>query len=192
MNNLMLAGAIVAPIAVGASAVGGYNLYQQQAEFNRARIINVAQVTKMEKVPFKRQECHQEEVVKIEKKKTESEGWKAGSTALGAVIGGAIGNQVGDGRGKKLATVAGAAVGGKIGHDVYKETHKPEEVKKVTQEERCTEVTDYRNEEKPAGFDVTYEYRGKTYTTRMDKAPEGEYLKVEEEMQLRVSEDTAS
>ena len=39
---------------------------------------------------------------------------KTGATVLGAIIGGAIGNQVGGGSGRKAATVAGAVAGGVI------------------------------------------------------------------------------
>jgi len=39
-------------------------------------------------------------------------------TATGAVIGGLLGNQVGGGSGKKVATVAGAVAGGAVGRNV--------------------------------------------------------------------------
>jgi outer membrane lipoprotein SlyB len=41
-------------------------------------------------------------------------------TAIGAVAGGVLGNQVGKGDGRKAATVAGAVAGGAIGHSVEK------------------------------------------------------------------------
>jgi outer membrane lipoprotein SlyB len=41
-------------------------------------------------------------------------------TAIGAVAGGILGNQVGKGDGRKAATVAGAVAGGAIGHSVEK------------------------------------------------------------------------
>lgn len=193
MSKLLIAGAIAAPLVAGATAVGGYSLYQeQQLENSRARILSVAEVTTLEKIPVSRQECWKEKVVKVEYKKTEDGGWKAGSTLLGAVIGGAIGHQIGDGRGQDVATVAGAAIGGKVGHDVYKDRHQPKRVEKVSYEPRCKTVTDYRTEEKPAGYDVTYEYQGKTYTTHMDEAPQGEYLPVQLETEVRVRADTAS
>jgi outer membrane lipoprotein SlyB len=37
---------------------------------------------------------------------------------LGAIIGGALGNQVGRGDGRKAATIAGAVVGGLVGRDI--------------------------------------------------------------------------
>ncbi len=41
-----------------------------------------------------------------------------GGTAIGAVAGGILGNQVGNGSGRVLATVAGAFIGGVVGHTI--------------------------------------------------------------------------
>lgn len=41
-----------------------------------------------------------------------------GGTVLGAIVGGALGNQVGKGDGRKAATIAGAVAGGAVGHNV--------------------------------------------------------------------------
>jgi outer membrane lipoprotein SlyB len=43
-----------------------------------------------------------------------------GGTVIGAIVGGALGNQVGKGDGRKAATVAGALAGGAVGHRVEK------------------------------------------------------------------------
>lgn len=43
-----------------------------------------------------------------------------GGTVLGAIVGGALGNTVGHGDGRKAATIAGAVAGGAIGHNVEK------------------------------------------------------------------------
>lgn len=41
-------------------------------------------------------------------------------TVLGAALGGLIGHQVGDGKGKDLATVGGAVAGGVAGHKIQR------------------------------------------------------------------------
>ncbi len=41
-----------------------------------------------------------------------------GGTILGAVVGGALGNQVGRGDGRTAATIVGAVAGGAVGHNV--------------------------------------------------------------------------
>ncbi|MEG1681999.1 MAG: glycine zipper 2TM domain-containing protein, partial [Stenotrophomonas sp.] len=43
---------------------------------------------------------------------------RVAGTATGAVVGGLLGNQVGKGNGRKLATVGGAVVGGLVGRNV--------------------------------------------------------------------------
>ncbi|PHV05143.1 hypothetical protein CSQ96_22180 [Janthinobacterium sp. BJB412] len=45
----------------------------------------------------------------------------------GAVIGGLLGNQVGSGRGRTLATVAGAIGGGMLGNEVQKRQQEPQQ-----------------------------------------------------------------
>ena len=44
-----------------------------------------------------------------------------GGAVLGVIIGGALGNQVGKGDGRKAATVAGAVIGGAIGNEAEKD-----------------------------------------------------------------------
>lgn len=47
-----------------------------------------------------------------------------GGTVIGALVGGALGNQVGKGDGRKAATIAGAVAGGAIGHQVEKDNRR--------------------------------------------------------------------
>jgi uncharacterized protein YcfJ len=54
----------------------------------------------------------------VEVQRNSSDPNRIGGTAAGAVIGGLIGNQIGGGNGRKLATVGGAVAGGAIGRNV--------------------------------------------------------------------------
>ena len=54
----------------------------------------------------------------VEVARSTSDPNRIAGTATGAVIGGLIGNQIGDGDGRKLATAAGAVAGGAIGRNV--------------------------------------------------------------------------
>lgn len=54
----------------------------------------------------------------VEVRRNSSDPNRIGGTAAGAVIGGLVGNQIGDGRGRDLATVGGAVAGGAIGRKV--------------------------------------------------------------------------
>ncbi len=59
-------------------------------------------------------------VVRVESIGRRGDNRLGGGTVLGAIVGGALGNQVGSGDGRKAATVAGALAGGAIGHDIEK------------------------------------------------------------------------
>lgn len=64
-----------------------------------------------------------------------SDNHQIAGTAIGAIAGGLLGNQVGGGNGKTLATVAGAVGGGVVGHNVQK-NHQRERAYYTT-ERRC-------------------------------------------------------
>jgi uncharacterized protein YcfJ len=85
----------------------------------------------------------------------------------GAVIGGVLGNQIGGGTGKKVATVAGAAAGGYAGNKIQEgmqERNTHEESQRV-----CETMQD--SHEEHLGFDVTYRLDGQDRVVRMDHDP---------------------
>ena len=59
-------------------------------------------------------------VVRVESVGRRGDNRLGGGTVLGAIVGGALGNQVGSGDGRKAATVAGALAGGAVGHNIEK------------------------------------------------------------------------
>ena len=99
-----------------------------------------------------------------------------GGTLLGGAIGTVVGNQIGHGRGKDVARVAGALIGGAIGHNVSVERAR-QRGEDLRSYERCD--VRYRDSyvERIDGYDVTYEYAGREYMTRMPYDP-GERLRV--------------
>lgn len=74
--------------------------------------------------------CHNVEVQKNSKDPNRIAG-----TAAGAVVGGLLGNQIGGGTGKKLATVGGAVAGGAVGRTV--QGHHQEQQGDRVVENRC-------------------------------------------------------
>lgn len=97
----------------------------------------------------------------------------ANGTLLGAIIGGALGNQVGKGDGRTAATVAGAVIGGKIGHDVDarndaygNSAYEYRDQSGIVR--RCRTVSDGG---RFGGYDVTYRYAGQTYHALMNYRP---------------------
>ena len=88
---------------------------------------------------------------------------------MGGLIGGAIGHNLGHGRGRGLATVAGTIIGASVADDA---AHAHEHGGYYTDNQRhCRVSHETVTEERILGYDVTYRYRGETYTTRMNRDP---------------------
>lgn len=86
------------------------------------------------------------------------------ATIAGAVIGGILGHQVGDGRGRDLATIGGVVGGGLLGANVGRGSGQP-----ATQDvQRCTNV---QNQSPPALWDVTYTFAGQEHRIQMTMDP---------------------
>jgi uncharacterized protein YcfJ len=84
----------------------------------------------------------------------------------GAVIGGILGHQIGDGRGKDLATVGGAIAGGAVGANVGRNGSPPQTTTQSVQ--RCTTVP---SQARPELWDVTYNFRGQEHRVQMTTPP---------------------
>jgi len=150
---------------------------ESRGRFGVARVIDVDPIVRVVRISEPRRSCWDEDYV-VRSGPRGGTG-TAGSTILGGIIGGAVGHAFGDGRGRDAATVAGVLVGSAIGHDraerhneVYHSGH--DEVRTRT---RCDLQDEWREEERIEGYDVTYEYQGERYRTRMSRDP-GETLKV--------------
>ena len=85
-------------------------------------------------------------------------------TVIGAIVGAALGNQVGDGDGRTAATVAGAVVGGAVGRNVA-------ENRAREAQPGCHIVEVEREERQVVGFDVEYMYKGEKYMSRLPYDP---------------------
>tara|TARA_B110000503_G_C7136101_1_gene408866 strand:- start:1228 stop:1734 length:507 start_codon:yes stop_codon:yes gene_type:complete len=79
-----------------------------------------------------------------------------GDTVLGAIIGGAVGNQFGGGRGNDAATVLGAI----IGADIANKNSGQQQIIGYRQEKVCQNVTFYEKQEKLENYNITYEWNG--------------------------------
>jgi uncharacterized protein YcfJ len=131
--------------------------------------VRVDPIYTYERVSRPERECYDTEVTHRDDRR----GNNAGATVLGAIIGGALGNQVGKGDGRKAATIAGAVAGGAIANSAARrddETY-------VSSERRCREVDGGYEERRINGYDVEYRYRGETYMSRLSFDP-GERIRV--------------
>ncbi len=93
----------------------------------------------------------------------DNQGKKNTGTVIGALVGGALGNTVGKGDGRKAATIAGAVAGGAIGRHAASDGG--------SYGQNCHYEDVDREERRPAGFDVEYNYKGDIYVTRMSYDP---------------------
>ena len=125
------------------------------------------------------------------------------ATVVGGLLGAAVGSQVGGGSARYATAALGTMVGGMAGRQVYENTHRPMRTATV---QVCDPVQvdtgygndGYRNDGYPgdgyaadgdgdrhadrddrrvSGYDVTYEYAGRTYTARTSYNP-GDRIRV--------------
>jgi uncharacterized protein YcfJ len=90
-----------------------------------------------------------------------------GGTLLGGVAGGLIGSTIGKGDGRVAAAAAGAAIGALAGNQADRNNAGTVAVPRQVQ--RCQTVDNYR--QGITGYNVTYDYRGRSYTEFMTYDP---------------------
>lgn len=137
-----------------------------------ARVTHVEPIVRHVTVTTPRRECWEEPVTHYETRND----YTTGRTILGGLIGAAIGNQIGRGRGNDAATVVGGLAGAAIGANSAKRDRYTEEY--VSYEEHCRTVHERHTEERIDGYEVTYRYGGRTYTTITDEHP-GKHIPVD-------------
>lgn len=176
--NLGLGAALVFGLSAcnrDANADGGTaaTAQSQAAAQDGPKYARVLSVTPVRQAAAPQQVCH-DEVVTTHKPVQDTH--QVAGTAIGAVAGGLLGNQVGGGKGRTLATVAGAVGGGYAGHEIQA-NHQANATQQTTQR-RCTTVQGNGGDQVVA-YDVSYEYNGVTRTARMDHDP-GDKLQIQE------------
>jgi uncharacterized protein YcfJ len=160
MNKSMLVGAVLG--AVGVTAGGAVATYSLMSGPEYAEVLAVKPINETIKTP--RQVCQD---VTVTRQKPVKDQHQIAGTAIGAVVGGLLGNQVGGGTGKKIATVAGAVGGGYAGNKVQENMQAGDTY--TTTETRCDTVTDVSK--KLVGYDVKYLLDGKEGQVRMASDP---------------------
>jgi len=95
------------------------------------------------------------------------------ATVIGGVAGAVVGSRFGGGSGQLLGTAVGTMVGGVAGRQVYDANHGVAQQGTV----RVCEPAPYEERERVDGYDVTYEYAGRTYRTHSDYNP-GERIRI--------------
>ena len=119
------------------------------------KVISAVQVIQQVAVP--RQVCSQEQVA-VQANKS------GAGAAMGAIAGGAIGNQMGGGSGKTAATMLGIFGGAILGNNI--EGAPAPQTQTV---QNCTTHNVFEN--RVSGYNVTYEFNGKQYTVQLPRDP---------------------
>jgi uncharacterized protein YcfJ len=137
----------------------------QAVEFEDfGRVVRVQ--PRVEQVRMPRQECRTEYVQAPVQQQPRS----AGGSIIGGLAGALLGNQVGGGNGRVAATAAGAIAGAVVGDRVDNDGRnaQPQQVQEQAVRQ-CRNVDAY--ESRTNGYDVTYDYRGRNYTSVMARDP---------------------
>lgn len=157
----------------------GYRSDRSDTDY--AQVISSRPIYSQTRIHAPREECWDERVVYRDRYRNGGRGASQFDTTAGAVIGGVIGGAAGhqfsEGSGKQIATAIGALIGASVGSNAVRNDHdrryrgREEYREQVAYEPRCRTVSEARYEERIEGYDVTYRYGGRTYTTRMPYDP---------------------
>jgi uncharacterized protein YcfJ len=119
---------------------------------------------RVEQIRSPRQECRTDYVqVPVQQQRS------AGGTIVGGIAGALLGSQIGGGNGKVAAAAAGALAGGMVGDHVENGNRVAGTQVQEQAVQRCRTVDAV--ETRTNGYDVTYDYRGHTYSTVMNRDP---------------------
>jgi uncharacterized protein YcfJ len=130
---------------------------------------------RVEQVRMPRQECRTD-YVQQPVHQAPQQGRSAGGAIIGGIAGALLGNQVGGGTGRAAATaagaIAGAVVGDRVDNNDARAGNNYQQQQPVMQEQavrQCRTVEAY--ESRTNGYEVTYDYRGRNYTTVLARDP---------------------
>lgn len=134
--------------------------------YDQARVVGVQPIYQTVSYTVPREQCSEQRV------QTGSGGGVSPALPLlTAIAGGALGSAVAHGHNNSHAGAAiGAVFGGAVGYDIARRNAGPRYVTYGTQEV-CTTVQDVHEEERISGYDVRYEYLGRTYSTTTQYPP---------------------
>jgi uncharacterized protein YcfJ len=139
--------------AIGLAAAGAASAQEV------GRVISSTPV--VQQVPVQRQVCNQAQPVMQQA----PQGGSGAGALIGAIAGGLLGHTVGGGMGNAVATGVGAVAGAAVG-DNLERNRTPQYVQGPAQ---CGIQTAYEN--RTVGYNVQYEYAGKTFNVQMPYDP---------------------
>lgn len=140
------------------------------ADYVYADVVAVEPIYRYVRVRQPQRECWDEEVYDTHRYRDHG---TAGATIVGGVIGGAIGRQFGDGKGRDAMTVVGTLVGSAVAHDqaVRRQYYDDYDRPQARTVQRCATRVQSYEDRRIDGYYVTYRYGGREYTTRTASEP---------------------
>ncbi len=139
-----------------------------------AKVVNIEPIIKTVQVSTPKRECWEEQITTPVYTQRHND---HGNVLFGGLVGGIVGNQFGRGDGKVAATVVGSIIGAAVGNDIAQKKHVVTRSERVDVERHCRVTQTSHSEQRTEGFWVTYRYKGKMFTTRMEQEP-SKHLKV--------------
>ena len=135
-----------------------------------------ATVTSIEKVykQYMVEEPYQECYIKETLQKNTGDG-SATNEIMGAILGGAIGNQFGDGEGKEVMTLAGIVLGASMANDAEKANSTGQV---VVSQEVCENKVRQKIEKRLSHYKINVEYEGRDLSFTSKRRPYDDVIKV--------------
>lgn len=127
-----------------------------QTELVDAPVVSVTPVYQTVQVATPQQQCWQGPA--------DNSGNHIFGTLAGGALGGLVGNQFGRGGGNAAMTALGAVGGAVAGNSVANQYDQGSAT-------HCRTIDAYSTDQRPAGYDVAYNYNGRIYHTHSDYAP---------------------
>jgi uncharacterized protein YcfJ len=158
LNKFFITTSLLA-LATASGAAGAQTPVQPQ---DMGRVISSTPVVQQVAVP--RQVCSQQQVAVPQQR-------SGAGAVIGAIAGGAIGNQIGQGGGNAAATLIGLVGGAMLGNSIEGQS-----ASQVQTQQQCTTQTFYEN--RAVAYNVVYEFGGRQYSTQMAQDP-GPYVRLQ-------------
>lgn len=165
---------------LGLLALGAASTSAEQQNTAYARVISSHPVYRQLQQPASQQRCWVESVRGTSAHGAHKRAYDSHSSAIvGSMIGGAIGHAVGRGsKNQRMGTLIGAVFGAAIGDNASRGRYQKSRQDSTDEHIEYCEPSENRSTYKQlVGYDVTYQYSGHRYTTRMRERP-GDRLKV--------------
>lgn len=131
----------------------------------KAKVINVTPIFKYVTINTPTERCYKERVTHTDY----NDGNRGGRMLLGGIIGGVIGNNIGRGESRKARAVVGALIGSQIGSSIADKHAYTQQY--AGYQQRCDVQNVSETRKQLDGYNVSYKFRGRMFTTRMPYDP---------------------